>query len=79
MLVNGNDYLHLANHPTQLAAKITSLNGGDNELFMSGVFLPGENSHRRFERDLADHISMEDALVCPSGYCANVGVVQVVA
>tara|TARA_R110000868_G_scaffold10639_4_gene51634 strand:- start:33836 stop:35185 length:1350 start_codon:yes stop_codon:yes gene_type:complete len=75
-----NDYLSIANHSVISDAKINAIKEQSNDLLMSAIFLKGEdNPHRQFELAMAQHLNMEDALICQSGYVANVGLIQSIA
>lgn len=78
MLVS-NDYLSLASHPSILQAQINALAGLESAPVMSSVFLHGECPQTRFQASMAALIGTEDALLCQSGYAANVGLLQAIA
>lgn len=71
----GNDYLGLARDPEIAAAAAAAAQefgaGGRAARLLSG----GSPLHERCERDLADWLSCDAALLFPSGYQANVGLV----
>jgi 8-amino-7-oxononanoate synthase len=74
-----NDYLGLANHPAlaDAAARATARDGfgGSAARLVSGD-LP---AHRQLEARLASFLGREAALVFPSGYQANLGVLTALA
>ncbi|MBG1260706.1 alpha-hydroxyketone-type quorum-sensing autoinducer synthase [Nostoc commune] len=74
-----NDYLSLANHPTILKAQADELLENGNGLMMSGVYQPAQGPQRDFERRMAKFLEVEDVVVCQSGYCTNVGLLQSIA
>lgn len=74
-----NDYLGLSNHPRIVAAQVGSLQSGDKSVVMSGAFLKGDNNQRRFEQRCAEWTGYEAAILCQSGYAANVGLIQSIA
>ncbi|UCH09827.1 MAG: quorum-sensing autoinducer CAI-1 synthase [Fidelibacterota bacterium] len=78
MLVS-NDYLALAHHPTIIEAQVQALHTHGHGLLRSDVFRHGMSFLRDFELRLARFMEMEDAAVCQSGWCANVGLIQSIA
>ena len=74
-----NDYLGLASHPEVLAAAAET---AAREGFGAGAarLVAGDlPSHRALEADLAAHVLRPSALLFPSGYQANLGVVAALA
>ncbi|WP_111655719.1 alpha-hydroxyketone-type quorum-sensing autoinducer synthase [Isoalcanivorax indicus] len=71
-----NDYLDVANHPEVIAAQIDCLKNGPQSLMMSGSLLRGDTPQRRFEKRMADYCGYQSAILCQSGYAANVGLIQ---
>lgn len=74
-----NDYLGLASHPEVLAAANET---AAREGFGAGAarLVAGDlPSHRALESDLAAHVRRPSALLFPSGYQANLGVVTALA
>jgi 8-amino-7-oxononanoate synthase len=74
-----NDYLGLASHPEVLAAATET---AAREGFGAGAarLVAGDlPSHRALEADLAAHVRHPSALLFPSGYQANLGVVTALA
>jgi CAI-1 autoinducer synthase len=78
MLVS-NDYLAIAKHPEILQAQSEALLRMGNGLLMSGIFLHGDNPQARLESRLAAFLKAEDVVLCQSGWCANVGLLQTIA
>lgn len=77
--LDGNDYLAVTGHPRIVQAQIDSLRCEQHAVMQSSVFhLEGSPTHR-FERALADWVGADSALLCQSGYTANLGLLQVVA
>jgi CAI-1 autoinducer synthase len=77
--LQSNDYLSLASHPEILRRQSNLLLKNGNGNLMSAIFLSAENPQRNFERKLANFMGMEDGIVCQSGWCANVGLLQSIA
>jgi 8-amino-7-oxononanoate synthase len=75
----GNDYLGLSGHPEVRAAAAAALDvwgaGSTGSRLVTGT--TGE--HTALERELADFLGAEAALVFSSGYLANLGVVTALA
>lgn len=74
-----NDYLGIANHPLLAEA---AANACRDLGFGSGAsrLVSGESSlHIALENDLADYVGLDSALLFPSGYQANIGVITSLA
>lgn len=71
-----NDYLALAGHPSIVNAQVSALQGGENDLYMSAVFLNATSLQRRLEQQMAAYLGAEAAVLCQSGWCANMGLIQ---
>ncbi len=77
--LDGNDYLSVTGHPRIVQAQIDSLRHNEEVVVQSSVFqLAGSPTHQ-FEQALADWVGAEGALLCQSGYAANLGLLQVIA
>jgi CAI-1 autoinducer synthase len=75
-----NDYLALARHPDILLAQSESLLAEGNGMLMSAVFLSDQGCpQHRFEQRLAHFMGAERGILCQSGWCANVGLIQSIA
>ena len=75
-----NDYLCLAQHPLIIAAEVQALQQYGHGESVSRIW----NHHLRdslhvFEKRVATHMNAQAAVLCNSGYCANVGLVQAIA
>jgi len=81
VLLNGNDYLRLSNHPDIKAIHAQSISSGKTGLQMSGVFMGDDETHPKsiFESRFADFLGFEGSVLCQSGYAANDGLIQSVA
>lgn len=73
-----NNYLGLANHPKIVAAARASLDewgfGMSSVRFICGTQTP----HRQLEREVANYVGMDDAILFSSCYDANGGIFEVV-
>ncbi|MDA3923009.1 MAG: quorum-sensing autoinducer CAI-1 synthase [Salinisphaera sp.] len=76
VMMVSNDYLHVANHPEIIRAQVDCLQNTDNTMVMSAVYLHGDTAQTVFERDMATWMGRPSALLCQSGYAANVGLIQ---
>ncbi|MGI9405741.1 MAG: alpha-hydroxyketone-type quorum-sensing autoinducer synthase [Hyphomicrobiaceae bacterium] len=75
-----NDYLCLAGHPHVIEAEIQALRSNGHGDAVSRVWLHEEkDTTSAFESRVATLMRAEDALLCNSGYCANVGLIQSIA
>lgn len=76
ILVNHNDYLALANHPSVLEAQFQALSNGRHEVMMSGVFLNHESYQFRVEKKFARFVGKDSAAILQSGFCANLALME---
>ena len=75
--VRSNDYLCLAGHPHVIEAEIAALRAGGHGDAVSRVWVHHErDAIREFEQRVAALMRAEDAVLCSSGYTANVGLIQ---
>ena len=74
-----NDYLSIAKHPDVIRAQVDSLQCHGNGMVMSAVFLGGDTPQRAFEAEMAAFMDAPAALLCQSGWAANVGLLQSIA
>jgi CAI-1 autoinducer synthase len=75
--VRSNDYLCLAGHPHIIESEIAALRAGGHGDAVSRVWIHHERDViREFEQRVAALMQAEDAVVCSSGYTANVGLLQ---
>ena len=79
IILGSNDYLALSKHPQIVEAQVAELRRHGRGVVMSDVFRTGANPLTEFERGIADLLGTEDAVLCQSGWCANVGLIQTVA
>ena len=75
VMVGSNNYLGLTHHPKVLAAAKEALeqygSGCTGSRFLNGTL----DLHNRLERELADFLGKEDALVFSTGFQTNLGVI----
>jgi CAI-1 autoinducer synthase len=75
--VRSNDYLCLAGHPHIIESEISALKAGGHGDAVSRVWIHHEaDITREFEQRVASLMQAEDAVLCSSGYTANVGLLQ---
>ncbi len=79
VLLVSNDYLALADHPTVIDAQVEALRTYGYGLLRSDVYRAGTGPLRQFELNLAQLMAAEDTVLCQSGWCANVGLIQSIA
>jgi CAI-1 autoinducer synthase len=77
--VDCNDYLGLVNHPLILRSQLDSLGDPTQSSIQSGIFSGHEHPSRQLEIDLAAYVGKDDAILCQSGYMANIGLLQSIA
>lgn len=77
--LDGNDYLSVTGHPDIVRAHVAALKQDAEFVVQSGVFLLQAHPSRVLEASLAAWVGKEDALICQSGYSANVGLLQAIA
>lgn len=76
--LDGNDYLDLTGHPDIVRAQAEAMLCKNDFVIQSGVFLLDSHPARALESSLANWMGMEDGLICQSGYCANLGLLQAI-
>jgi CAI-1 autoinducer synthase len=74
-----NDYLALGREWAVVSAQLSALLEHGNGLLMSGVLVGDTDPIRDFERRMAAFLQAPAAIVCQSGWAANVGLVQAIA
>lgn len=77
--LDGNDYLSVTGHQAIVSAQLSALRCNEEFVVQSGVFQMDGSPSSRFEADLAAFVGKEGALLCQSGYTANLGLIQVIA
>ena len=74
-----NDYLALSTESEIHKAQSDSLLRNGNGVLMSGIFMRGETVQNRFEKSMANFMQSSRAILCQSGWKANVGLIQSIA
>lgn len=77
--LDGNDYLSVTGRPEIVQAQLDALRCNREFVVQSGVFQLDGSPTSRFEAALAGFVGKEGALLCQSGYTANLGLIQVIA
>ncbi|MEJ7928462.1 alpha-hydroxyketone-type quorum-sensing autoinducer synthase [Ramlibacter sp. AN1015] len=77
--LDGNDYLGVSGHPRIVQAQIDALSRSQSTVVQSGVFQLQGTPSNRLEQAFADYVGHEGAVLCQSGYTANLGLLQVIA
>lgn len=77
VVLTSNDYLFLANHQEIIAAQQAALAADLLSPIMSAVFLHGDNPQSLTEKRFANFFHAGEAVLCQSGYVANLGLLQV--
>lgn len=76
VVLTSNDYLFLANHQDVIAAQQAALQTDLMSPIMSAVFLHGDNPQSATEKRFANFFHSKEAVLCQSGYVANLGLLQ---
>lgn len=76
--LTSNDYLCLGGHSAIIEAQVAVLEGGGDDIYMSAAFLTDGTMQRAVERKVAAFLGTEDAVLCQSGWCANLGLMQAI-
>ncbi|NTW56558.1 MAG: quorum-sensing autoinducer synthase [Chlorobiaceae bacterium] len=79
IILQSNDYLNLSRHPEISSAQIKKLALSDKDPVMSAVFLHEGSDKDLFEIRMARFTGFESAILCQSGWSANVGLMQAIA
>ncbi|MBT5081674.1 MAG: quorum-sensing autoinducer synthase [Rhodospirillaceae bacterium] len=74
-----NDYLSIAGHRSIVNAQSDLLRGNREKPFMSAALLANNPQQRSVETKLAAFLGVEDAVLCQSGWCANIDLLQTIA
>lgn len=77
--LTNNDYLSLARHPGIIRAQTDALRRDGNGAMMSAVFLNKHAAQHDFEQRMAGFLGSQAAVLCQSGWAANVGLIQAIA
>jgi len=79
LVLMSNDYLTLGGHPAVVRAQVEALLEHGNGLLMSGVLVADTDPMRVLEQQMAAFLGAPAALLCQSGWAANVGLIQSIA
>jgi CAI-1 autoinducer synthase len=79
IVLMSNDYLVLGREWAVVSAQMSALLEHGNGLLMSGALVGDTDPIRDFERRMAAFLRAPAALLCQSGWVANVGLVQSIA
>lgn len=79
LVLQSNDYLGISRHPDILNSIANEVLQTGNGLLMSAVFVHGESPLIDLERRIANYMHAESSVICQSGWCANTGLIQVIA
>ncbi|WP_295812267.1 alpha-hydroxyketone-type quorum-sensing autoinducer synthase [uncultured Nitratireductor sp.] len=74
-----NDYLCIQNEPALRQAQAQALLNSKADLLMSSIFTMDGSPMQQLEAAFADYMEGEEAIVCQSGFAANVGLLQSIA
>jgi CAI-1 autoinducer synthase len=77
--LSSNDYLCLAMEHSLIEAQARAMLQTDQQLLKSAIFLHGDTPTARLEQRLAHFMGAQDAILCQSGWKANVGLLQAIA
>jgi CAI-1 autoinducer synthase len=75
VVLQSNDYLSLAQHPQIISAQLQALKNSGSGPNMSAVYQEEDDPQRVLENQLAGFVGHERAVMCQSGYNANVGLI----
>jgi CAI-1 autoinducer synthase len=78
-ILQNNDYLSIAKHPSIINAQVDTLRNAGKEMVMSAVFMHENCPKSDFEKRFSDYVGYEKAILSQSGWAANVGLLQVIA
>ncbi|MHC4599572.1 MAG: aminotransferase class I/II-fold pyridoxal phosphate-dependent enzyme [Planctomycetota bacterium] len=76
IMLGSNSYLSLTTHPDVVAATHEALDRFGFGMGAVSLYAGTSDLHRRLERLIAELYEAEDAIVFPTGYAANVGVLS---
>ncbi|WUI02427.1 quorum-sensing autoinducer CAI-1 synthase [Spirillospora sp. NBC_00431] len=79
IILTCSDYLAIAEHPAIADAMIASLRSADGAAPMPGPCLPDDHPQILLGAEFARHLGARAGVLCPSGWAANTGLLQVVA
>ncbi|MDA1098530.1 MAG: quorum-sensing autoinducer CAI-1 synthase [Proteobacteria bacterium] len=74
--LSGNDYLALGSDPRIVRRQLDAFAEGNDDIFMSGVYVQYLDRQLRLENDYAAWLGAEATVLCQSGFAANEGLMQ---
>lgn len=74
-----NDYLGIANHPRLKEAAKRAIDEFGISLCGTPIVIGYTNLHKRLESTISDFLEMEETLIYPSGYQANIGIFKLLS
>jgi CAI-1 autoinducer synthase len=77
--LDGNDYLGLSGHEHIVRSQVEALQRNAGSMIQSGVFLSDAHPTHGLEQRLARFVGKSSAVLCQSGYSANIGLLQAIA
>ncbi|MGL4575351.1 MAG: alpha-hydroxyketone-type quorum-sensing autoinducer synthase [Burkholderiaceae bacterium] len=77
--LDGNDYLGLSGHEHIIRSQAHALQRNGVSMIQSSVFLSEEHPAHAFEQRIAKFVGKSNAVLCQSGYAANIGLLQAIA
>jgi 8-amino-7-oxononanoate synthase len=78
LMFSSNNYLSLSTHPKMIRAAIEATEKYGTGSCGSRLLSGNLDIHKKLEKTLADFKGGEDAIVWPSGYSANVGIIPAI-
>ncbi|WCP68824.1 quorum-sensing autoinducer CAI-1 synthase [Vibrio tubiashii] len=78
IILQSNDYLALTHHPKIIDAQVNSLLSKKDTAFMSNVFLHSDGLDKTVEHNLAEYTGFQTCTIAPSGWIANIGLLQTI-
>ncbi|RTZ18319.1 quorum-sensing autoinducer synthase [Vibrio aquaticus] len=78
IILQSNDYLSLAHNPMIIDAHVQSLLANKQTAFMSNVFLQNDGLDKNVEANLAEFTGFQTCTIAPSGWIANIGLLQTI-
>jgi CAI-1 autoinducer synthase len=69
----------LTGHKDIVNAQLNSLSNINQEVVQSAIFAQEQDPSRQFEAALAAYVGKTEAVLCQSGYMANIGLLQAIA
>lgn len=77
--LQSNDYLCMSRNPEIINAHRRAVGHASDALLVAAVFLDETSEQAKFESSMAEFLRSESAVLCQSGWSANVGLIQAMA